>query len=146
MTIVNRGVNCCLAAFLLMMLGFFYKFGGPVAPNLKRHTWSMAAFLTANAISYFFMSAHLFAAANLLLPTISSAALVFWMFALPPAGEVQPDSVLDKREWAVAEHMNEQLQRLAKSVKLSPRGLEERDAGEDATALREREQDEPTKR
>ncbi len=152
MTIVNRGVNCCLALFLVFTAAFFYKFGGPVAPNLKRHTWSMAAFVTANAISYFFLAAHLFATANILLPVVSSAALVFWMFAFTQAGEIQPDSVFDREEWAVAENMNRQLQKLAKSVTLTPRGLEERSPDESvadaerATDPWETERDEPTQR
>jgi hypothetical protein len=139
MTILNRGANCCLALFLLLTVWFFHTFGGPVAPNLKRHTWSMAAFLTANAIGYFFMAAHMFVTANVLLPAISSAALVYWMFAFPKAGEIQPDSVYDKREWATAEHMNRQLQKLAKSVNLNSRGIEM--AAEDINDIHSRNHD-----
>jgi hypothetical protein len=122
-TIVNRGVNICCAIFLLLTLGFFYKFGGPVAPNLKRHTWSMAAFVSANVLSYFALSSHAFVLANILLPSVSLAALAFWTVALTHAGELQPETGYNAEEWAAAEHMNTQLQKLADSVTLTPHGL-----------------------
>jgi hypothetical protein len=121
-SIANRGASVCLAFFLVLSLGFFYKFGGPVAPNLRKHTWSMAAFVTANALSYFAMSSHAFKLANFLLPTISMAALAFWILALTKAGEVEPEVAYDKEEYRAAEAMNRQLQKLASSVRLTSRG------------------------
>lgn len=122
-SVANRGANACCAFFLLLTLGFFYKFGGPVAPNLKKHTWSMAAFVTANAISYFAMSSHAFVVANVLLTGVSIAALTYWIFALTLPGEVQPATALNEEEWKAAEQMNEQMQKLADSVTLTPHGL-----------------------
>ena len=135
-SVVNRGASVCLAFFLVLSLGFFYKFGGPVAPNLKRHTWSMAAFVTANALSYLAMSSHAFLLANLLLLSISVAALTFWTIALTKAGEVEPETGYDRAEYLAAEEMNDQLQKLANSVRLTSRGI----------SLRETEQDERQKR
>jgi hypothetical protein len=123
MTIINRGTNACCAVFLILTLGFFYKFGGPVAPNLRRHTWAMTAFVTANAVSYLAMSSHAFALANVLLTSVSIAALGFWILALKGSGELQPVTGMNTEEWEAAEQMNRQLQKLADSVTLTPQGL-----------------------
>jgi len=123
MTIVNRGTNAGCAVFLILTLGFFYKFGGPVAPNLKRHTWAMTAFVTANAISYLAMSSHAFALANVLLTSVSIAALAYWILALKSSGELQPVTAMNPEEWEATEEMNRQLQKLADSVTLTPQGL-----------------------
>jgi hypothetical protein len=121
--IVNRGANFCFAAFLLLTIGFFYKFGGPVAPNLKRHSWAMTAYVSANVVSYFAMASHIFWLSNILLPVVSLATLAYWILAFRNSGEEQPTTTGDPEKWAVAEAMNEQLQKLADSVTLSPRGV-----------------------
>jgi hypothetical protein len=122
-TLVNRGVSVGCAGFLLLTLWFFSKFGGPVAPNLKRHTWALAAYVSANALSYFMASGHAFAVANVLLPLISLSALGFWIIALRKSGETQPVTALNEEEWEDAEQWNRQLQKLADSVTLSTHGL-----------------------
>jgi hypothetical protein len=121
--IVNRGINLCFAVFLLLTIGFFYKFGGPVAPNLKRHSWAMTAFVMANAVSYFVVSSHIFWLANILLPVVSLGALMFWILRLTKSGELQPVTAEDPEKFASAEAMNVQLQKLADSVTLSSRGV-----------------------
>lgn len=119
----NRAVSVGLAAFLILMLVFFMKFGGPVAVNLKRHTWAMTVFTTANAIGYFLMTARSFWLANLLLSTISAGALVYWIFALNPSGEEPPATPPDDTDgWAEAEEMNRQLLEFAGSVRQSRSG------------------------
>jgi hypothetical protein len=126
MTVANRVSNFCFASFLLLTIAFFSKFGGPVAPNLRRHSWCMAVFVSANTVSYFFVSTRMFRVANVLLPSISMAALVFWIFAFRKSGEVQPITRADPDQGAVADAMNEQLLKLADSIKLSPRGVKKR--------------------
>ncbi len=123
MAIVNRCVNACCACFLLLTLIFFYKFGGPVAPNLNRHTWALAAFVTANAISYLILGGPWFKVANVLLPAVSLATLGYWIVALTKAGEIQPATAPNPEEWATAAEMNQQLLKLADSVTLTPHGL-----------------------
>jgi hypothetical protein len=51
--VANRGTVIGFAMFLILTVGFFWKFGGPVSPNLRMHTWAMTAYVTATAISYF---------------------------------------------------------------------------------------------
>lgn len=125
-TATNRLTSACFAFFLLFTIAFFSRFGGPVAANLKRHSWSMTVFVTANAVSYFFASSHVFWLANIFLTVISIAALAFWIFAFRTSGEAQPVTPADPARWAVADAMNEQLLKLADSVTLSPRGVKKR--------------------
>jgi len=122
-TIANRGASFCFAAFLLLTIGFFYKFGGPVAPNLKRHSWAMTAYVSANVVSYFVMARHVFWLSNILFPVVSLATLAYWIFAFQTSGEEKPVTAANPERWAAAEAMNEQLQKLADSVTLSPRGV-----------------------
>lgn len=124
-SLVNRVMNACFAFFLALTLGFFYKFGGPVAPNLAKYSWSMAALVSANAISYYILTLHVFLLANMLLPSVTLAALAFWIFAFRKAGEAQPVTASNEQEWAVAAAMNTELQKLAVSVKLTSRGVKE---------------------
>jgi len=124
--VVNRGAVIGFAIFLTLTLGFFWKFGGPVAPNLRRHTWAMTAYVTATAVSYFAISSFERDQAakwgNTLLPGVTLAALVFWIFAMNPTGEEQPDVRVDDAEWEEAEEMNRHMQKLADAITLSPRG------------------------
>jgi hypothetical protein len=115
-TIANRATNLCLGVFLLLTLGFFYKFGGPVASNLRRHTWAMTAYVMANMVSYFVMSNHMFKLSSLLFPAVSLAAITYWIFAFRQAGEQQPAVTGNRHEWDTVEALNVQLQRLADSV------------------------------
>jgi hypothetical protein len=124
--VTNRVSSACFASFLLLTIGFFSKFGGPVAPNLRRHSWAMAVFVTANAVSYFVLSTHHYKMANILLPAVSMAALGFWIFAFRKSGEAQPVTPPDPARWAVADAMNEQLVKLADSLTLSSRGVKKK--------------------
>jgi hypothetical protein len=126
MTITNRVSSACFACFLVLTIAFFSKFGGPVAANLKRHSWSMAVFVTANTVSYFLATSHMFELANIFLPSIAMAALGYWIFAFRKSGEAQPVTPADPGRWAVADAMNEQLLKLADSVTLSSRGVKKR--------------------
>ncbi len=125
MLVVNRAVHAGLAAFLILMLGFFTKFGGPVARNLKRHTWAMTAFVVANALSYFLLASKnlgiantlMQAMGNTLMQAISTGTLIFWIVALRSSGEVPPETPKNPEAWAEAEAMNRHLMEFASSVK-----------------------------
>ncbi len=123
MMIANRSVSVGLAAFLLTALGFFYKFAGPVTPNLNRHTWTTAAFVTANAVGYFFMASHWYALANVVLMSVTLSCLVYWILAFRESGERKPEFSANLAEWHAMEDVNRQILELAGSVKLSPLGL-----------------------
>jgi hypothetical protein len=125
-TIANRAASIGFGLFLLLTLGFFYKFGVPIAPNLRRHTWAMTAYASANAISYFVMARHVFWVSNILFPVVSLVTLAFWIFAFQASGEEQPVTPPNPERFAAAEAMNLQLQKLADSVTLSPRGVTRR--------------------
>jgi hypothetical protein len=120
--VANRSTNMGFGLFLLLTLGFFWKFGGPVAPNLKRHTWAMAVYVAATSASYFIVGQWA-KVGNELLPAVTDAALLFWIFALSGAGERQPETARDEALWEEAEAMNVQMQKLADAVRLSPQGL-----------------------
>jgi hypothetical protein len=122
----NRFSSACFAFFLLLTITFFSKFGGPVAPNLRRHSWSMAVFATANAVSYFILTTRSFRFTNLFLALVSLLALSYWIFAFRGSGEAQPVTPADPVRWAVADAMNVQLLKLADSVTLTPRGVKKR--------------------
>jgi hypothetical protein len=117
----SRAANIGFALFLLLTMIFFLKFGGPVAPNLRRHTWAMAAYLGATSASYFVLASWVWIG-NTLLPTVTILALLFWIFALRPAGEIQPETAGNPELWEEAEEMNRQMQKLADAVTLTPRG------------------------
>jgi len=124
--IANRAFSLCFAAFLLLMIGFFGKFGGPVAPNLKRHSWAMTAWVSANTITYFVLSSHIFWLANILLPSVSVTVLTLWIFAFRKSGEEQPVTVGDVDEWATVEALNSQLLRLSTAVTPTLSGMKKR--------------------
>jgi len=127
--IATRAVNIGFSLFLLLTLVFFRKFGGPVAPNLRRHTWAMAAYVTATSASYFVATAsgllgkQTLVVSNILLPAVTLTALTFWIFAFKRAGETQPDTVGDESQWEEAEEMNRHMQRLADVITLTPGGM-----------------------
>jgi hypothetical protein len=121
--IVNRSANVGFSLFLLLLLVFFRKFGGPVAPNLRRITAGMAAYVTANSLSYFVMtSSKPFWIASALLPAVTITTVVYWFFSITAAGQIQPEISGDSRQWQEAEEMNRQMQKLADAVTLMPRG------------------------
>jgi hypothetical protein len=120
----SRFSSACFAFFLLLTIAFFSKFGGPVAPNLRRHSWSMAVFATANAISYFVLSTRAFRLTSFLLDAATLLALGYWIFAFRKSGELKPVTVADPSRWAVADAMNGQLLKLADAV--TPRGVKKR--------------------
>ena len=109
MFVVNRAVHAGLATFLILMLGFYSKFGGPVARNLKRHTWAMTAFVVANALSYFLLASKNYGMGNMLLQAIATGTLIFWIMALRRSGEVPPETPKNPQAWAEAEEFNRQL-------------------------------------
>jgi hypothetical protein len=120
-TVANRAVQTGLGAFLILMLVFYTKFGGPVARNLKRHTWAMTTFVVANALGYFLLASNKFAMGNTLLPAISMGTLIFWIVTLRNSGEVPPETPKNPQAWAEAEAMNRQLMEFASSVKQTRR-------------------------
>ena len=127
--LANRAVNAGLAVFLGLTIVFFVKFGGPVAPNLWRHTWAMTAFLTANAISYFLITTRYYTLGNTLLQGVVLVILAYWIYAMRRDGEAVPATQKDEQAWAAAEEMNRQLLEFAASVKQprqSRRGVERR--------------------
>lgn len=122
-TISIRAVNIGFSLFLLLTLIFFWKFGGPVAPNLRRHSWAMAAYVTATSVSYFVATGKAVWLGNILLPAVTLTALIFWVVALQASGEVQPDTTGEEAQWEEAEEMNRQMQKLADAITLSPGGV-----------------------
>jgi hypothetical protein len=125
--VMNRGAVIGFAMFLILTVGFFQKFGGPVSPNLRRHTWAMAAYVSATAVSYFVLLAVTAwskgLVGNVLMPSVTLAALIYWLVALTPSGETQPETPRNDDNWEDAEEMNRQMQKLADAITLSPRGV-----------------------
>jgi len=125
--VANRGAVIGLAMFLILTIGFFWKFGGPVTPNLRRHTWAMTAYVSATTISYFVVLyvTHWGRAlvGNVLMPSVTLASLIYWLVALRRDGEAQPETPRNDPEWEEAEEMNRQMQKLADAITLSPRGV-----------------------
>jgi hypothetical protein len=117
MLVVNRAVQAGLAAFLILMLGFYTKFGGPVARNLKRHTWAMTAFVVANALGYFLLTSKKVSGGQYAMQAVSAGTLIFWIATLRSSGEVPPETPQNPDAWAEAEAMNRQLMEFASSVK-----------------------------
>jgi hypothetical protein len=124
--LANRATNIGFSLLLLLTAGFFWKFGGPVAPNLKRHSWAMTAYGASTAVSYFVLMGRDAKVGNLLLPAVTVAVLIFWIFGLTRAGELQPATAGNEARWEEAEEMNRQMQKLADAVTLSPHGLKRR--------------------
>ena len=122
MTVANRALQAGLAAFLILMLGFYSKFGGPVPRNLNRHTWAMTAFVLATALSYFLVASKYYMMGNTLLQSVSTGTLIFWIVALRKSGELPPETPGNPDEWAEVEAFNRQLIDFADSVKQSRRG------------------------
>jgi hypothetical protein len=123
MTVANRAVQTGLAAFLILMLSFYTKFGGPVASNLKRHTWAMTAFVVATAVGYFLVTSKNYGMGQILMQAISTGALVFWVMALGRSGEVPPETPRNPEAWAEAEAFNRQLIDFAGTVKQTRRAV-----------------------
>jgi hypothetical protein len=115
--LANRAINAGLAVFLALTLGFFVKFGGPVAPNLWRHTWAMTGFLIANTVSYFLITTRYYTLGNTLLQGVVLVILAYWMYAMRRGGEEVPATASDEEAWAAAEEMNRQLIEFAESVR-----------------------------
>jgi len=122
-TIIGRAANMGFSLFLVLTLVFFRKFGGPVAPNLMKITVGMAAYVTANSVSYFVAtnSSRMWLA-NTLLPAVSVATIGYWLFSIGGSGHLQPQTVGDSAKWQEAEEMNRQMQKLSDAVTLIPRG------------------------
>ena len=123
MTVANRAVQTGLAAFLILMLCFYIKFGGPVARNLRYHTWAMTAFVVANTLGYFLIASQVYQIGNGLLQLISTGTLTFWIVAMRRSGEERPTTPHNPDEWAEAEALNRQLMEFASSVKQTRRAV-----------------------
>jgi len=121
-TVSNRAVQAGLAAFLIFMLIFYSKFGGPVTRNLRHHTRAMTAFVVANTLGYFLIASRFNDIGNLVLQMISTGTLVFWIVALDRSGEEPPERPGNPDDWADAENLNRQLIDYADTVKQSRRG------------------------
>jgi hypothetical protein len=126
MTVANRAVQTGLAAFLILMLSFYTKFGGPVASNLRRHTWAMTAFVVATAMGYFLVVSKNYGIGQILMQAISTGTLIYWIAALRSSGEVPPATPGNPDEWAEVEAFNRQLIDFAGSVTQSRRGVGKR--------------------
>jgi hypothetical protein len=116
--VANGAIQFGTGAFMLMMLGFFAKFGGPVRPNLRRHAGAMTAFSLANTVGYFLFTrgvASFFA--SVLLQATTAAALAFWFFALKKSGEVDPHVEIDPQVAAEAEEQHRQMLEFAETVR-----------------------------
>jgi hypothetical protein len=87
----------------------------------------MTAYVTATAVSYFVLSLvsrEWVGYGNALMTTVTLASLAYWTVALSPAGEaLRTETPRNEAEWADAEEMNRQMQKLADSITLAPRGV-----------------------
>jgi hypothetical protein len=124
-SVVNREIHLLLAVFLALMIGFFVFFGGPVAPNLRRHTWLMLWFLSATGASYFSSTvARTFWLTSILMPAASFSALVGWLAAFRRGQDVRvpaAPSPADLAEYHAAEALSQTLLRFGERITL--RGL-----------------------
>ena len=116
-TVANRAAQFGVGAFMILMLGFFAKFGGPVAPNLRRHAWAMSAFSLANTISYFLLTSRVVVFGNIVLQVVPAGALIFWIYGLKRTGEEPPKEEYDPRVGAEAEETNRQMLEFAETVR-----------------------------
>jgi hypothetical protein len=102
---------------------FFGKFGGPVAPNVRRITIGMAAYVTATSATYFVMTgSRQYWLASAALPAVTILTALYWSFSITPAGNIQPETIGDPGKWAEAEAINHQMQKMSDAVTLLPRG------------------------
>jgi hypothetical protein len=121
-SVVNRGAHLFLAVSLGLMLGFFARFGGPVSPNLRRHTWTMFTFLIATAATYLLVTTvHAFWLSSVALPAVSLACLSAWLAAFRTGEDTRPEvnwSDAQLAEYAAAEALSARLVEFDEKIKL----------------------------
>lgn len=116
--VTSRAAQFGAGAFMILMLLFFAKFGGPVVPNLRRHAVSMTVFSLANTLSYFLFSSDVAKFyANLSLQAITAGALIFWIVGFTRSGEQVTLTNYDPRLGAEAEETNRQMLEFAETVR-----------------------------
>jgi len=120
-SVATREVHLLLAAFLALMIAFFARFGGPVDPNLRRHTRMMLGFEAATGLSYLATTvARAFSLTDMLVSGVSFACLAGWLFAFRRAGDTRPDREVSPEEMAeyqAAEALSQKLLRLRDRIK-----------------------------
>lgn len=116
--VANGAIQFGAGAFMLMMLGFFAKFGGPVNRNLRYHAGAMTAYSLANTIAYFLVARRIGSSSiSVVLQVITAGALVFWIVTLRRSGETAPIVKIDPQAAADAEEENRQLLEFAETAK-----------------------------
>jgi hypothetical protein len=124
--IVNRAANVGFSLFLLLTLIFFRKFGGPVAPNVRRITIGMAGYVTATSATYFVMTgSRQYWIASALLPAVTILTTAYWLVSIKATGNLQPEVTGDPEKWQEAEAINLRMQKMSDAVTLLPRGRRE---------------------
>jgi hypothetical protein len=121
-SVASREVHLLLAAFLALMIAFFARFGGPVDPNLRRHTRMMLGFEAGTGISYLATTvARAFSLTDILVSGVSLACLAGWLFAFRRGEDILPDTDVSPEELAeyeAAEALSQKLLRLRDRIKL----------------------------
>ena len=121
-SVANRGVHLLLATFLGLMIAFFARFGGPVDPNLRRHTRMMLAFEAATGLSYLATTvARDFALTDVLVSAVFFVCLAGWLFAFRRGEDTRPDTDISPEqlaEYEAAEALSQKLLRLRDRFKL----------------------------
>jgi len=124
-SVVNREIHLLSSVFLALMIGFFAYFGGPIAPNLRRHTWLMLWFLSATCLSYLLTTvSRQFWLADILFAAASFSALIGWLLAFRKGmdrRERKPVSAEEMEEYEAAEALSQKLVRFGRKITL--RGL-----------------------
>ena len=120
-SVASREVHLLLATFLTLMIAFFARFGGPVDPNLRRHTWMILGFEAATGLSYLATTvARAFSLTDVLVSGASFVCLAGWLFAFRSAEDNRPDreaSPEELAEYEAAEALSERLLLLRDRIK-----------------------------
>ena len=121
-SVANREVHLLFATFLGLMIAFFARFGGPVDPNLRRHTWMMLVFEAATGLSYLATTvARDFALTDLLVSAVVFVCLAGWLFAFRRDEDTRPDTDISPEqlaEYEAAEALSQKLLRLRDRISL----------------------------
>jgi hypothetical protein len=120
-SVASREVHLLLATFLALMIAFFARFGGPVDPNLRRHTRMTLGFEAATGLSYLATTvARAFSLTDMLVSGVSFVCLAGWLFAFRRAEDTRPDREVSPEEMAeyeAAEALSQKLLRLRDRIK-----------------------------
>jgi hypothetical protein len=121
-SVASREVHLLLATFLALMIWFFARFGGPVDPNLQRHTWMMLGFEAGTGVSYLATTvARAFTLTDILVSGVSFVCLAGWVFAFRRGEDTRPDtevSLKEMAEYEAAEALSQKLLRFRDRIKL----------------------------